>query len=111
MCRDSDELDEDHCSQPLAERKTLFRPDIVFDEFVLVMLALFFGGVFAKLRESFQQIGNVFLIPSLSQRLNQSVEGSLILWIMLEGFSALLSCFAVVPCFQVELRQHTSGPT
>src|SRR5258708_14392718 len=64
---------------------------IDFDQLVTIALPFFLGGLFPKLGEHLQQIGNLTCLSRLAQRLYQAIERGLVLGIALQAFPTLLN--------------------
>ena len=79
----------------------LFRIRIALNQLVTVLLALFVCCLLTECRKSLQKLRYLFLIVGSTERLNQVVNGCLILGIDLDCFSALFGSFSILSVLEI----------
>src|SRR5258706_12981842 len=82
---------------------------VVLHQLVPGALSLFFGSLFTKPSQPFQQLWNLVLLPGFSQPLDEVVHDRLILRIAFEGLSTLFDGLLISSRFQIDFRQDAPG--
>jgi hypothetical protein len=69
------------------------------------------GGILTKLGQALQQIGQLGVVSGLSQRLDQVIKSSLVLWIAVQSLPTMLSGSLVFSGLQIQLRSTSCAAT